>query len=223
MAEREQGQERFPSRWPTLLLWVLAHMAGGYIGGRLSQFIVAVIWLFSGSDWARNEATALASSLFTSLLVGGLLVGVGQWLVLRPWTFPSTRWMWATTGGVVIGATLAAIAACPTAGIIASAYNNNDVATMVLLGALVSCPFGFALGIAQWWVLRGWVQRAGLWVLATTLGWTIGGTTNNVPLAAIVAGGMTGLALIYLLRNPSNAAASEQKDAVDDTPQRDGS
>ena len=96
-------------------------------------------------------------------------------------------------------------------------------AGMVLQGALVSCPFGFALGIAQWWVLRGWVQRAGLWVLATTLGWTIGGTTNNVALAAIVAGGMNGLTLVYLLQNPSNTAAPEQKDAVNGTTQHNGS
>jgi hypothetical protein len=85
------------------------------------------------------------------------------------------------------------------------------------LFALVFVVVGAAVGIAQWWVLRQHLQRAGGWVLASTMGFApfgvvpslyervygaVGFALSAALVLGIVAGygGITGVALVWLLR-----------------------
>ena len=100
-------------------------------------------------------------------------------------------WLWwvlANTVGWAVG------------GYVGVAVVNTDVAWIVGAGAC-----GTVLGVLQWLVLRRQVARAGRWVLASTVGWIVGG-----PLAGIggwvvlgaVYGAITGPVLVRLLRKP---------------------
>ena len=94
--------------------------------------------------------------------------------------------------------------------------------TAVTLAGGSEIPWGFAVigfvggaiaGLMQWFVLRQQVSRAGWWVLASTVSWAVLGLvaegmirrflTFGVGLAGGVVGlGVTGLALVWLLRRP---------------------
>ena len=87
---------------------------------------------------------------------------------------------------------------------------------------------GIAAGVLQWLVLRQQVARAGWWVLASTVGWPVsigvGGigvqavrAVTDVTLPAVTAalipaiyGAITGSVLVWLLRQPVPAAATEE-------------
>lgn len=83
-------------------------------------------------------------------------------------------WLWWTLVSASSGAIVGAL----------EAGGFEFFATLVLTG--------FVVGIAQWWVLRGYIQSAIWWVLASALGWFVG---INL---AIVSGGLFN-ALIELL------------------------
>lgn len=89
--------------------------------------------------------------------------------VLLPWVF-------ATTVGAVIGATVC--------------FNLIDIVapseTLTARVFVTSTILGSALGIAQWLVIRRWL-RANLWVLNSILSWSIGGTVCFLPVLNTVA------------------------------------
>jgi hypothetical protein len=83
--------------------------------------------------------------------------------------------------------------------------------------------FGILIGLVQWPVLRREIPRASTWILASVVGWTLGaaisylvlnalitGDQASLPLVAVVdsgltglvAGMITGLALVWLVRQP---------------------
>ena len=82
--------------------------------------------------------------------------------------------------------------------------------------------FGFVVGVAQWFVLKQKFDRAGWWILASTMGWAVGGAVYwAVDKAAVsravvgavvgavsgaVGGTITGIVLIWLLRHPISKA-----------------
>ncbi len=64
---------------------------------------------------------------------------------------------------------------------------------------------GIVVGVLQWLVLRRQVARAGWWVLASTVGWVVGGPVGAFvgwPALGAVYGAITGSALVGLLRQP---------------------
>ena len=122
--------------------------------------------------------------------------------------------------------------------------------TVALFVALVAIPqgvhgiivarvgmVGAAVGIAQWFVLRGQVFRAGWWVLASAAGFAVGGAViraasefesslrgfSYLPHPVYVAGFVLGLALygaitgvvmVWLLRQPVIKEPSSPKEAT---------
>ena len=79
---------------------------------------------------------------------------------------------------------------------------------------------GTVLGVPQWLVLRRQVARASWWVLASTVGWVVGGFLSGAFEGGVVGravigavyGAITGAVLVRLLgqRSPS----SDQPSAV---------
>ena len=182
--------------------------------------------------WAMAWTVASTVALFVALVaipqgvhgiilarVGmvGATVGIAQWFVLR-WHVSRAGW-WVLASAVGGALTFAVIFAAD--GII--------VARVGMVGA--------AVGIAQWFVLRGQVFRAGWWVLASAAGFAVGGAViraasefesslrgfSYLPHPVYVAGFVLGLALygaitgvvmVWLLRQPVIKEPSSPKEAT---------
>ena len=203
-SDRPAGSAK-PPGGDFLLQWVLASVAGWLVGWLVAWIgAVAVGWMVA---WAG--------------LGIGTGVGVAQWLVLRERIARAGWWLVASVGGGVVGGLV-------SAGMILGAYVGagqimGDVVAVILGWVLV----GVGMGAAQWLVLRGYVARAGWWVLASTVGWIIGriaawfgvgvvavdvivGQIAGQVAYGIVYGIITGIVLVQLLRQ----RAGDADDAV---------
>ncbi len=181
------------------LAWALATAAGMALGYLPAALLVNVLDL----GLAR---------VIVPLLVG-FLVGFAQWLALRQYLANSQDWILAGGAAWAVGYAL-------------------GLAVVQLLsqspwGAWIGYAlFGVIIGLVQWPILRREIPRAATWVLASLVGWTLGaaisylvinaifsGDQASLPLVAVIdsgltgliAGGITGLALVWLVRQPDRA------------------
>jgi hypothetical protein len=179
----------------TWLAWLLMHMliwalAGAWIFGLDSSF-----------DTLRQALTLGA--------VLGLLLGLGQWLILRRHLARLHGWpllsVAGLTGGIALGY-----------GVGSALQALDGIATLasVATGALF-------LGLLQWLLLRRHLRAAIWWLPATLLAWGLGlpagwilvilgfilEPTLSLPgglltglLTGLIGGAISGVALIWLLR-----------------------
>jgi len=150
--------------------------------------------------------------------IWGLVVGIGQWLVLRRWLDRAGWWVLATAAGSLLAASV-------------------DVGLQGLLGEkagglILMIGLGPGVGVLQWLFLRQQVTRAGWWLLASTV--LIGGAFLTgivaslslglqesglafIAVAGVVSGvllGITsGLTLAWLLRRPGAAPVRVRAEA----------
>jgi hypothetical protein len=167
--------------WGFWLLWVLASTVGLYSGG-----IVGFIGGYA-------VEAILPNYVGVALLAGvGAGVGICQWLVLRRRVSRAGWWVLASILGLAVAAFVS------TAVALAGGYSAISENLVVGVG-------GAMAGIMQWFVLRRRVSRAGWWVLASTVGWAVSAAVlgpAKVPGGGVGLGAVTGLALIWLLRQP---------------------
>ena len=182
--------------WSLLAGWTLASSVG-WIAGLAGGFaLTTAAGIF---PWI-NQDRFLVYAILISL---GLALGAAQWVVLRRYLPRPGRWITATLVGhlvcliLITGANLAHLGGV-------GVWNN------VLLLAL----FGTAIGTAQWWVLRQHYRQAGLWVLASAVGfqafmWLIlspahwpGELVTRGALIGALAGVAPGAVLVWLVRRP---------------------
>jgi hypothetical protein len=162
------------------------------------------------------EDTILLGTAHSAML--GLVLGTMQWLILRRHIEMATRWILATLIGSAVGGGVG-LAASFAAG-----------ATVIQPWALL--PFGVALGVCQWLVLRTRFPGSGWWTLAYALGlplsfvvglvvsFSIGFEWENVDavfrivslaffgaVTGAVFGMLSGGLLVWFLRHPRLDAA----------------
>lgn len=89
--------------------------------------------------------------------------------------------------------------------------SDEGMAIQAAFGAMMGAGLGVSLGIAQWIVLHGQVARAGWWVLISLVGVALS-MAVSIPLSGegreflslsvggLVAGALTGLPMLWLLR-----------------------
>ena len=176
--------------------WTLATAGGMLLGFLPSLFLVNVLNL------------GLAQIIVPVL--AGTLIGLAQWLALRNFLTAHSDWILATGTswalGYVVG--LFVIQHMPT----------------TLLGGLVGyLLFGAIVALVQWPLLRREIPHLLVWMLASAIGWTAGfwvsqaalslfytgslippavSTTVIAVTSGLVAGAITGLALIWIVRKP---------------------
>ncbi len=149
-------------------------------------------------DWVLWFQWLLATTLgwVLGLVLGGevgigLFVGLAQWLVLRRYLSGAGWWILASTIGWFLGWAIitSGLIVPPGGGLVAS----------MIAGAV----FGLTMGVAQWIILRNWVNVAGMWMLLSVPGWTLGllGLLGML-LVGVVVGVITGFGLDFLLRFP---------------------
>jgi hypothetical protein len=147
-------------------------------------------------------------------LVAGVLVGLFQWLVLRPYFTQAVEWVLQNGAGWALGFALGLL--------VIQAMGKNP------LGAVLGYAlFGLIVGALQWPMLRREVPHVTAWVIASVIGWALGaylgGAALNVLAAGgevsqglesavisgvtgLVAGAITGLALVWIARQPDAGA-----------------
>jgi hypothetical protein len=184
----------------TWLTWLLMHMLIWALAGA---------WIFglNISFDTLTQALALGAAL-------GLLLGLGQWLILRRHLAQMHWWPLAglagLTGGIALGY---------GAGLALQALDGIATLASVATGALF-------LGLLQWLLLRRRLQNAIWWLPATLLAWGLalpagwllvilgfileptlslpgglltGGILGGL-LTGLIGGTISGAALIWLLR-----------------------
>jgi serine/threonine-protein kinase len=190
------------------LLWILASTVGYAVGYAMAIFLALIVSLeFPAVGYA-------AGSVFGAVI--GASVGTAQWLILRRQVSWAGPWVLAST---VVGAVyMVVVEAVPV-----SMYE-------AVVGAGGLAVLGASVGIAQWLILRRQVSRAGWWVLASALGlavpvseavWGAEGLAldvANAGAAGLAAGGaygaITGVVLVWLLRQPVTEGSSHPQTAV---------
>jgi len=194
-------KRRISVNWLIWLQWAFASGFGGALGFTLADTIL--------DTFGEALRSAMAELVIFGLL--GATMGILQWLVLRKHLSQAGWWVAASAGaGMLIG--------------IGAAYFSNQVEVNVVIGyALV----GVILGMLQWLVLRGQISWSALWIIASSLGWTLAvlevqsldqlglmrglSETLGIILAFGMAGTMVGIVtgglLVWLLWQSSRRAA----------------
>jgi hypothetical protein len=156
MSDQETVQQTPAFDWVLWLKWTLLSTLGWVVGWALTgEMVIAV----------------------------GAVVGMMQWIVLRPLVHQAGWWIVASGVGWAAGYAVTTIA--------------FSAESIVLPGAVI----GAALGTMQWLVLQRLVYRAVWWIVISSLSWAIG-PILGAPLVGAVVGAVTGLGLELLLRHP---------------------
>jgi hypothetical protein len=189
---------------------------GESMAEKYSQTRKWTVWLLWALSNILGFALGIGLSLFTNKVVGeilsfipfGIVVGLSQWLVLRKIIKGSGWWILATTLGATLG--------LAGTNVIHSALIGVNV--YILAGSLGMAALGLVVGMAQWWILRGQLGKAGWWIPASAAGWFAGGIAvwalrlrliefvkiiADFAVLGIVIGASTGLVLILLIKEPA--------------------
>lgn len=141
----------------------------------------------------------------------GLLVGLFQWLVLRRYISHCGDWVWNGMAGWALGFALGLVVI--------------QILSVSFWGAIAAYVlFGLIVAVIQWPVLHREIPNVLPWVLASVAGWALGALAGQgllnlivpagepipqalstlviVGMTGLVAGAITGLALVYIVRQP---------------------
>src|SRR5215216_5910361 len=178
------------------LAWTLATALGMLFGFLPSLLLVNVLDL----QWTRIIVPLLA----------GFLIGIMQWAVLRNYLTSSSDWILAAGASWAVGFAL-------------GLFLMNGLAGTRLGGWIAYILFGIIVAVVQWPLLRREIPHVWMWILANVVGWTAGFYLSQVALnlffnapsippitstsfisvvSGLVAGAITGIALVLIVRQP---------------------
>lgn len=142
-------------------------------------------------------------------VLAGTVIGLAQWLVLRRYVTASTQWDWrdgiSWAAGYILGLLLIQL-----------------LPSTVFAAFIGYFLFGVIVALVQWPVLRREIPHVFIWVVAGAVAWATGywasqavlsiftdplidsvvGTTVIAVTSGLVAGAITGVALIWIVRKP---------------------
>jgi hypothetical protein len=163
--------ERVPVGWGAWVGWVAASSIGLMIG--LVVYLPVAVIL--GDELEPIARTATSGAAGAAL---GVSIGVAQWTLLRRRGAPEqARWVLASVVGGAVGGTGALV----VADLMSAAVGTDFVTNLVFGGAFL----GASLGVAQWLLLRRRFARAGWWIVASTVGLSLGLGLGRVGWAAL--------------------------------------
>lgn len=205
LAERKHSKSRIG--WGFELQWMLASTIGWAVSVAASAAVNSVLSFALGVfDTLFNRPQATGPPLVFILVSGaamgvvvGSTTGLAQWFALRRRIGQAGWWILATTVGV-------------SSGFLALAVIRTI--TGALIETMGAALIGIVAGIAQWFVLRRRVSRAGWWVLASIVSWVAGLFFSHPVPAGTSFGLITGTALVWLLRHPASETADSEQGTV---------
>lgn len=168
--------------WPFYPAWVFLTMLCVPIAFFVDLFILKIITMIVGDFIYVNGVQRITEdylSMYAFVPLVGVLTGLVQYALLRPHLPSIGEWVWATTGGWVLGALL--ILAPGWLNLWTQEPMDIDWAFIVM---------GSSIGAAQWLLLRHRLPGAGWWVGANVLGWALlglitGDSLNQYGLLAL--------------------------------------
>ena len=176
--------------------WTLATAGGMLIGFLPSIFLVNVLNL----GLAQLVVPVLA----------GTLVGLAQWVALRRFLTAHSDWILATGASWALG-------------YVVGLFLIQHMPATVLGSLFGYLLFGAIVALVQWPLLRREIPHLLVWMIASAIGWTAGfwasqavlplfyngslippavSTTVIAVTSGLVAGAITGLALVWIVRQP---------------------
>jgi hypothetical protein len=176
--------------------WTLATAGGMVLGFLLTIPLVNVLNL----GFARLIVPILA----------GILIGYSQWIVLRQYLTSSSEWFLA--GGTTWAA-----------GYALGLLLIQNLSSTFLGGIIAYILFGTIVALVQWPVLRREIPSTLTWIVVSALGWAAGLWASQLALdlffndpviepvastiaiavtSGLVAGAITGVALVWIVRQP---------------------
>lgn len=192
-ARVEHGEVRL---W---LGWTLATAGGMLLGFLLSLPLVNVLNL----GFAQIIVPVLA----------GTIIGFSQWIVLRRYVTAGSQWILADGVSWAFGYIL-------------GLFLIQVLPSTVFAGFIGYFLFGVIVALVQWPVLRREIPHILTWIVASALAWAAGfwvsqavfpllfhgptiapaaSTTAIAVISGLVAGAITGIALIWIVRKPEAA------------------
>lgn len=146
-------------------------------------------------------------------LFAGFLVGLAQWFVLRKYFNGVSDWIWSAGASWAVGYALGLLII-------------NGLTGTGLDGFIGYILFGAIVALVQWPILRREIPNVWMWILANVIGWTAGFFISQLALdiffngpaidpiastsvisgvSGLIAGAITGVALILIVRQPEHA------------------
>ncbi len=102
--------------------------------------------------------------VFALLILSGLFIGFGQWIILRTRVVKSGKWMLATTLGLPLGF---------FCGFMVVAFSPDFYVTDWVATWVISIVAGSIMGALQWRALHSKLTGSLPWIVASALGWGI--------------------------------------------------
>lgn len=195
-----------------LVLWL------GWTGLTWLAFVASLMVVEVGE---RNDASLVDG------LVGGCLVGMAQWLMLKAHVRGAYRW-------IIVSALSWGLLALLHIGAIGwMAPNTPSLLVRAVFGLFYGGYVGVILGVGQWWILRRQIVRAwrwvplsaGIWGVAIACGWIVGGglrLASNLFVSEVVglmvAWGaiaiLSGIGIVGMLHQPEQKALASAEQAT---------
>ena len=140
----------------------------------------------------------------------GILIGFSQWIVLRRYLVDHSDWILAGGTAWAVGYALGLLII-------------QNLSSTVIGGVAAYFLFGVIVALVQWQMLRREIPSLLTWVVINSLGWAIGLWASQVVLtlffhepviepvistlviagtSGLLAGAITGIALIWIARQP---------------------
>lgn len=188
------------------LSWTLATAIGMLLGFLPSILLVNYLDI----QWARIIVPLLA----------GFLIGLSQWAVLRNYLTNSADWILGAGTSWAVGFAV-------------GLFLINMLASSVVGTFIGYILFGVIIAIVQWPLLRREIPHIWMWILANVIGWTAGFYVSEVALnlffkgptispvtstsfisvvTGLVAGAITGIALVFIVRKPDQALTAVRRE-----------
>ena len=176
--------------------WTLATAGGMLVGLLLTIPLVNVLDL----GFARLIVPILA----------GVFIGYSQWIVLRQYLTRSSDWFLGDGTAWAVGYALGLLLV-------------QNLSSSFLGGIVAYLLFGVIVALVQWPVLRREIPSTFTWIVVSALGWAAGLWASQLALnlffhepviepavstiviavtSGLVAGAITGVALVWIVRQP---------------------
>ena len=146
-------------------------------------------------------------------VITGTVIGFAQWFVLRPYVTSASHWVW------VDGITWAI-------GYILGLFITQFMPSTLFAAFIGYFLFGAIVALVQWPVLRREIPHIVTWIITSALAWAAGYWVSQAVLqlfyhgslispavstsviaitSGLIAGAITGIALIWIVRKPDVA------------------
>jgi hypothetical protein len=196
--------------WKFVPWWALASMGGSLLGILLFAYSVGVIQQYM--EPPVDNLSRVLSLVIRGVITGasfGIAFGFFQWLILRKQTTGSYWWIIDSILGLILGAIIAFL---PSE---AGSFGIRQTMKVPLGYIWVFVP-GIVVGIFQQLTLRQHFKRAWLWIIPSSLSWSMLFFTVSesplilviIPALSLVIGTISGFTLLFILGRRKDAGAS---------------